>query len=40
VRGAILLGNRDKNFDQAMMTVVNRLKILMVPTAATSAVQK
>jgi hypothetical protein len=33
VRGAILLGNRDKNFDQAMTTVVNRLKILMVPTA-------
>jgi hypothetical protein len=34
VRGAILLGNRDKNFDQAMTTIVNRLKILMVPTAA------
>ncbi len=28
VRGAVLLGNRDKNFDQAMTTVVNRLKIL------------
>jgi hypothetical protein len=38
VRGAILLGNRDKNFDQAMTTIVNRLKILMVPAAA--AVQK
>jgi hypothetical protein len=36
VRGAILLGNRDKNFDHAMTTVVNRLKILMVPAAATS----
>ncbi len=28
VRGAVLLGNRDKNFDQTMTTVVNRLKIL------------
>ena len=28
VRGAMLLSNRDKNFDQAMTTVVNRLKIL------------
>ncbi len=37
VRGAILLGNRDKNFDQAMTVVVNRLKILMVPTAATAS---
>jgi hypothetical protein len=35
VQGAMLLGNRDKNFDQAMTTVVNRLKILAVPTAAT-----
>ena len=26
VRGAILLGNRDKNFDQAMNTIVNRIK--------------
>jgi len=34
VRGAMLLGNRDKNFDQAMTTVLNRLKILMIPTAA------
>src|ERR1700677_510109 len=25
VQGAMLLGNRDKNFDQAMTTVVNRL---------------
>lgn len=31
VRGAILLGNRDKNFDQAMTTIVNRMKILAVP---------
>jgi hypothetical protein len=36
VRGAILLGNRDKNFDQAMTTVVNRLKMLAVPAAATA----
>jgi hypothetical protein len=36
VRGALLLGNRDKNFDQAMTTIVNRLKILMVPTSATA----
>jgi len=28
VRGAVLLSNRDKNFDQAMNTIVNRLKIL------------
>ncbi len=34
VQGALLLGNRDRNFDQAMTTVVNRLKILAVPTAA------
>ena len=41
VQGAMLLGNRDKNFDQAMTTVVNRMKILAVPTAATTdAVQK
>lgn len=36
VRGAMLLGNRDKNFDQAMNTIVNRLKLLMVPAAATA----
>jgi hypothetical protein len=34
VRGAVLLGNRDKNFDQAMTTVVNHLKLLAVPAAA------
>jgi hypothetical protein len=31
VRGALLLGNRDKNFDQAMNTVVARMKALMPP---------
>jgi hypothetical protein len=31
VRGAILLGNRDKNFDQAMNTIVSRLKQLTEP---------
>jgi hypothetical protein len=36
VRGAILLGNRDKNFDQAMNTVVGRLKSLMLPSAPTA----
>lgn len=41
VRGAILLGNRDKNFDQAMNTVVARLKALTAPPAPTAdAVQK
>ena len=37
VRGAMLLGNRDKNFDQAMTTIANRLKILASPTAASRA---
>lgn len=41
VRGAILLGNRDKNFDQAMNTVVARMKALTAPTAPSAdAVQK
>jgi hypothetical protein len=41
VRGAILLGNRDKNFDQAMNTVVARMKALTAPPApAADAVQK
>ncbi len=31
VRGALLLGNRDKNFDQAMNTIVGRAKTLMLP---------
>ncbi len=41
VRGAILLGNRDKNFDQAMTTIVNRIKILATqPTPSTAALRK
>jgi len=41
VRGALLLGNRDKNFDQAMNTVVARLKALMLPPSpSANAVQK
>jgi hypothetical protein len=36
VRGAILLGNRDKNFDQAMNTIVGRLKVLASPPAASA----
>ncbi|HJT69885.1 MAG TPA: hypothetical protein VJ731_06780 [Terriglobales bacterium] len=35
VRGAELLGNRDKNFDLAMNTVVSRLKALLQPVANT-----
>jgi hypothetical protein len=31
VRGAVLLGNRDKNFDQAMNTIAGRVKTLMLP---------
>jgi hypothetical protein len=31
VRGAILLSNRDKNFDQAMNTIVSRLQQLSGP---------
>ena len=33
VRGALLLGNRDKNFVSAMNTVVSRLKLLASPTS-------
>ena len=41
VRGAVLLSNRDKNFDQAMNTVVARLKGLTTAPAPTAdAVQK
>lgn len=41
VRGAILLSNRDKNFDQAMNTVVARMKGLMAaPPPTADAVQK
>ena len=36
VRGAILLGNRDKNFDQSMNTIVNRLKRIAEPIAPAS----
>ena len=32
VRGAILLSNRDKNFDQAMNTIVGRMKVLTGPS--------
>jgi hypothetical protein len=41
VRGAFLLGNRDKNFDQAMTTIVNRLRILAtVPPSRPDASHK
>ena len=40
VRGAMLLGNRDKNFDQAMNTIVDRVKTLMLPSTAASSVPK
>jgi hypothetical protein len=33
VRGALLLGNRDKNFVSAMNTVVSRMKLLASPTS-------
>ena len=33
VRGALLLGNRDKNFVSAMNTVVSRVKLLASPTS-------
>ena len=36
VRGAILLGNRDKNFDQAMNTIVGRMRSLTSPPPATT----
>ena len=36
VRGAILLGNRDKNFDRAMNTIVDRMKKLVEPSAVVS----
>jgi hypothetical protein len=37
VRGAILLSNRDKNFDQAMTIIVNRMKLLATPPAVPAA---
>jgi hypothetical protein len=36
VRGAILLGNRDKNFDQAMNTIVGRMKVIASPLTPTA----
>jgi len=39
VRGAMLLGNRDKNFDQAMNTILMRLKQLAAPSVS-SGTQK
>jgi hypothetical protein len=41
VRGAILLGNRDKNFDPAMNTVVGLMKQLLdQPPAAADQPRK
>jgi len=40
VRGAILLGNRDKNFDQAMNTVLGRMKQLVEAAAAADEPRK
>lgn len=41
VRGAILLGNRDKNFDQAMNSIVTRMKgITNLPVVAAQSVPK
>jgi hypothetical protein len=40
VRGAVLLSNRDKNFDQAMNTIAGRAKTLMAGVAATGADSK
>jgi hypothetical protein len=36
VRGAVLLSNRDKNFDHAMDTIIGRWKNLANPVAATT----
>jgi hypothetical protein len=41
VRGAILQGNRDKNFSQAMSTIMARLKsVAVAPSAAGDAASK
>ena len=40
VRGAIKLGNRDKNFDQAMNTVLGRMKQLVEAAAAADEPRK
>ncbi len=37
VRGAMLLGNRDKNFDQSMQMVTTRLRALSLPVATAPA---
>jgi hypothetical protein len=37
VRGAMLLSNRDKNFDQAMTTIANRMKLLATQSLAPAA---
>jgi hypothetical protein len=37
VRGAVLLGNRDKNFDIAMGVIANRAQALMLPSASAPA---
>lgn len=37
VRGAVLLGNRDKNFDVAMNVIVNRAQALMLPAGPVPA---
>jgi hypothetical protein len=36
VRGAVLLSNRDRNFDHAMNVIVDRLQTLMIPAPSTS----
>jgi hypothetical protein len=41
VRGALLLGNRDKNFDVGMTTIMKRLKAVVgSPTAVSNAAPK
>jgi hypothetical protein len=40
VRGAVLLGNRDKNFDQALNTIVGRLKTVAGTAPAPDSAQK
>jgi len=41
VRGALLLGNRDKNFAEAINTIVTRMKkIVDTPVAAGDAIRK
>jgi hypothetical protein len=37
VRGAVLLGNRDKNFDIAMNVIVNRAQTMMLPSGPAAA---